>query len=103
MKFYEAMIILQPNLNPDKSQEDIQKVKDVIIKNGGTIQSEIKWGKRSLAYSIKKKREGYYVIFHFDAPPTSIINIASAYRIMEEDVLRAMILQIEKPEIAKVA
>lgn len=103
MKSYEAMIILQGHLSPEKVQADIQKVKDVITKHGGLIQSESKWGKRNLAYSIKKKREGYYLLLSFQALPSSIKEIGQAYRLLEE-VLRATIVQKAGiPQVAKVA
>lgn len=103
MRDYEAVIILQPGASPDKSQEDIQRVKDVIVKNKGVIQSEIKWGKRSLAYPVKKKREGYYLLVHFQAEPSAIQPIVEAYRLLDQLVLRALVVQRDRPEVAKVA
>ncbi len=104
MKDYEAVIILEPNTIPEKVQEDIQKVKDVITKQGGKIQSEIKWGKRNLAYAIKKKREGYYLVLSFQAESSAIKNVMQAYRLMEQEILRVMVLEKNKPsQIAKVA
>ncbi len=103
MNHYEAVIILEPNVTPEKNQEDIQKVKDVIVKYGGVIQSEIKWGKRVMAYSIKKKREGYYLLLNFQAAPEAIKQISQAYRLLETEVLRSMILQKDAPQPAKAA
>lgn len=103
MKSYEAVIILEPNVNPEKNQEDIQKVKDVIVKYGGTIESEIKWGKRAMAYSIKKKKEGYYLLLNFQAKPEAIKQISQAYRLLEAEVLRSMILQKDAPLPVKAA
>ncbi len=103
MKDYEAVIILQPRATPEKVQEDIQKVKDIITKNNGVIQSEIKWGKRNLTYSIKKKREGYYLLLHFQLDPSAVKTIAQAYRLLEEEVLRFMITEQNKRPVAKVA
>ncbi len=103
MNHYEAVIILEPNVTPEKNQEDIQKVKDIIVKYGGVIQSEIKWGKRGMAYSIKKKREGYYLLLNFQAKPEAIKQISQAYRLLETEVLRSMILQKDAPQPAKAA
>jgi small subunit ribosomal protein S6 len=87
------MIVLRSGATPEKMQESIQKAEEVIKKNGGLIQEEIKWGKRNLAYAIKKKREGYYLLVYFQAEPSSIKPITEAYRLLDEDVLRAMILE----------
>lgn len=102
MKNYEAVIILEPNVTPEKNQEDSQKVKDIIAKFGGSIQSEIKWGRRSMAYSIKKKREGYYLLLNFQANPEAVKPISQAFRLLETEVLRFMILQKDAPQPAPV-
>lgn len=103
MKNYEAVIILEANVTPEKNQDDVQKVKDVIVKYEGAIQSEIKWGKRVMAYPIKKKREGYYLLLVFQAKPEAIKQIAQAYRLLETEVLRSMIIQKDAPQPAKAA
>ncbi|MBI4550153.1 MAG: 30S ribosomal protein S6 [Candidatus Omnitrophica bacterium] len=102
-RYYEAMIILFPGATPEKSQEEIQKVKDVISKFGGAVQSEVKWGKRTMAYTIKKKREGYYLLLHFQAKPSSIKPMTQAWKLMEDDVIRILIVQKDQPQLAKVA
>lgn len=102
MNFYEAVIVLQPQLSAEKMQEAVQKVKDIVSKHGGTVQAENKWGKRGLAYSIKKKREGYVVLLSFQADPSKINLIHQAYRLLEEEVLRALIIKKEQPQAANV-
>jgi small subunit ribosomal protein S6 len=100
---YEAMIILYPGATPEKSQEEIQKVKDVITRFGGVVQSEVKWGKRGMAYSIKKKRDGYYLLLHFQADPSSLKSMTQAWKLMEDQVIRVLIVQKDQPQLAKVA
>lgn len=103
MRSYEAMIILHPHASPERLQDGVTKVKDVITKQKGSVSSEIKWGKRTLAFPIKKKKEGYYLILEFQADPSAVKPLHQAYRLMEEDVLRVMILEKTKPEAKKAA
>lgn len=99
MKDYEVVVILRATLGPEKIQEDLDKVKEVIKKQGGVVQEEQKWGSRTLAYPIKKKTEGFYVLIYFQMAPSGLTQLNHAFRLMEEEVLRAMVL--EKEEIPK--
>jgi len=102
MRDYEVVVILRATLGPDKIQEDLEKVKETIRKQGGVIQEEQKWGSRSLSYPIKKKTEGFYVLIYFQIEPSRITALNHAFRLMEEEVIRALVLvkeELPKPKI----
>ena len=52
-------------------RQQFELVQDVIKKIGGTVDKVDEWGKRALAYEVKKQREGYYVVVNFQADPVS--------------------------------
>jgi len=99
MKDYEAVFILRSTLGPEKTQEEIEKLKDVIKKQEGIVQEEIKWGNRTLAYSIKNRRDGYYVLLYFQLDPSRVKQILHTYRLMTDEILRVLI--VEKQEAPK--
>ncbi|HNV86103.1 MAG TPA: 30S ribosomal protein S6 [Candidatus Omnitrophota bacterium] len=104
MKDYEAVFILRSTLGPEKTQEEIEKLKEVIKKQEGVIQEEVKWGNRTLAYSIKNKREGFYVLLYFQLDPSRVKSILHTYGLMTDEVLRVMIVEKqETPKTQKVA
>ncbi|MBQ9390456.1 MAG: 30S ribosomal protein S6 [Synergistaceae bacterium] len=50
----------------ENQSEEISKIEEVIKNLGGTVSKSDAWGKRTLAYPIRKKTEGYYVLFNFE-------------------------------------
>ena len=66
MRKYEGMIIIDPKLEDEKIKEKIEDVKKIIEKKG-KIEKIDEWGKRQLAYPIKKREEGYYLVIEFEA------------------------------------
>lgn len=68
MNQYELMFILDPILEDDKKEAAIETVKEIIAADGEVSDVNI-WGVKKLAYPIRKKNEGYYVVMQFTANP----------------------------------
>jgi small subunit ribosomal protein S6 len=64
---YESTYIMNAALEDGEVETLIQRVSDFITENGGAIQELNKWGRRRLAYPIKKKYNGYYVYMVFES------------------------------------
>ena len=69
MTNYEVLFIIDPALEDEKKEATIEAVKDIIAAEGEVGNVDV-WGMRKLAYPIKKKSEGYYVVIEFKAEPT---------------------------------
>jgi small subunit ribosomal protein S6 len=65
---YEAFYIVAANHTDDECQKIADHFKEVVEKNGGTVESAAKWKKRKLAYEVKGHREGNYILMHFSGP-----------------------------------
>ncbi len=63
---YESVVVFSLTLGEEKISEIIDKLKELIEKNG-TLKRVDQWGKKQLAYKINKESEGYYVLFNFSA------------------------------------
>ena len=83
MSKYESIIIINPSQDEQGIKNLIKKFTDVINKNGN-VESVEEMGKRRLAYEIQKQKEGYYVLFNFDAEPSSIAELERNYKITDE-------------------
>ena len=83
MNKYESVIIINPTVDEQGIKALIQNFTDLINKNG-KVESVEELGKRRLAYEVKKNKEGYYVVFTFDAKPDSIAELERIYRITDE-------------------
>ncbi len=69
MTNYELMFIIDPKLDQEQKDAEIEKVKGIISENGGELGEADVWGIRKLAYPIMKNTEGFYVVLPFQADP----------------------------------
>ncbi|WP_297521722.1 30S ribosomal protein S6 [uncultured Clostridium sp.] len=67
MRNYETIFVINPSLEEEAVKALIEKFKGVIENGGGTIENVDFWGKRRLAYEIKKVSEGFYTLVNFSA------------------------------------
>ncbi|WP_299444890.1 30S ribosomal protein S6 [uncultured Phycicoccus sp.] len=71
MRQYELMVILDPELDDRTVQPSLEKFLGVVTTDGGTVDTIDVWGRRRLAYEIKKKPEGIYAVVNFTAEPAT--------------------------------
>ena len=69
MREYELIVILHPDLDETALNDLIKRISGWITDDGGTIVKVDSWGKRELAYSIRKQKQGYYVLLHTQMSP----------------------------------
>jgi len=91
MRNYEVMFILRPDLEDEALQAVTDKFRSIIT-SGGEIRKEDVWGKRRLAYEIRRFREGYYVVIKFSATPDVVKELDRVLRISDE-VIRHLIVK----------
>jgi small subunit ribosomal protein S6 len=91
---YEAVIIFNTKLGDEGIVTIVEKFKDLIIKNGGTIDSVDEWGKRRLAYPIKDETDGFYVMYNFTSAPDLPAELDRVLKITD-GVLRSLIVTKE--------
>ena len=92
MRNYEIMFILSTQLTDEEKQAGAAFVEDTLKAAGATeVKTEI-WGDRKLAYPIKKKENGYYVLTTFQADGTQFTEIESKLNI-NESILKYMIVK----------
>ena len=93
MKPYELLLIITPDHDENEAEALTDQVKG-IIENGGTLVKLDPWGKKRLAYPIRKRSEGYYVLYIFESAPSFVAELNQALHVIEA-ILRYMIVQYE--------
>lgn len=93
MNKYESVIIVNPKLEEESVKNLIKKFSD-LINTDGTVASVEEMGKRKLAYEIKKQKEGFYIVFKFEAKPELISELERNYRITDE-VMKFIVIKEE--------
>lgn len=91
MRNYELMVLFDPNLQDDEKKALQEKIQQTITANQGKIIKTIQWGKRKLAYEIKKFQEAVYVIINFELEPAKIANLENSIK-FEERIIRYLIV-----------
>ncbi len=94
MNKYESVIIINPNLEEEAIKALIEKISN-LINTDGKVSSVEEAGKKKLAYEIKKNKEGFYVIFKFEANPELITELERVYRITDE-VIKFIVVKEEE-------
>lgn len=95
MRSYEALYIIRPDIEAEQIEAVINKFTSLIEKNGGEIIQVDKWGKKRLAYEVRKYREGYYVLMQFRGTPAVAQELERVFKITDE-VIRYLIARLEE-------
>jgi small subunit ribosomal protein S6 len=90
MRNYELVCIAQPDLDETAFNEVVENVKGWITEAGGEIAKVDIWGKRKLAYLIRKQREGLYVLYNISMPADATQELERKIRFLEP-VMRHML------------
>lgn len=98
MKEYETIFVLEPNFDDAAVDQEIEKIKEIVSQDGGEVVAVEKWGRRKLAYEIRKKKEGIYTLIRFKALATVLPLLARRYH-LNENLLRHMTVLYEAPPL----
>lgn len=96
MTQYEVIMILDPALTEDGIETGIGGVREVVAKKGGQVVEVQKWGKKRLAYEVKKRREGQYVLMKVESTGGVVADLDRHFRITEA-VLKGTVVRAEEP------
>ena len=96
MNSYEVIVLLDPALTEDGVETEIGAVREVVSKKGGEVAEVQKWGKKRLAYEVKKRRDGQYVLMKVGGPAAVVTDLERHFR-LTETVLKGMVFRAEDP------
>lgn len=99
MNQYEIAVLFDPDLEVDL-EKATSRVEKILADNGAKITNVDNWGKRKLAYAIKKHDSAVYVFYTAEIPGTNVQKIESVLNITDE-VIRFLITRPDLKAIAK--
>lgn len=94
MRQYEIMIIVDPEVDDRQVATTLERFLAVITNDKGTIDNVDVWGRRRLAYEIKKRPEGVYVVVTFAAEPATAKELDRQLGLSEQ-ILRTKLVRPE--------
>ena len=92
MRAYEVMVILDPSLDERTIEPSLDKYLNVIRKDGGSVESVDVWGRRRMAYEIKKNAEGIYAVVNLTAEPATVRELDRQLT-LNESILRTKVMR----------
>ncbi|MBW2004143.1 MAG: 30S ribosomal protein S6 [Deltaproteobacteria bacterium] len=95
MNHYETIYIVNPTLDDDSLKEAIDKFSDLINKLKGSIVKVNEWGKRKLAYEVKRFDKGYYVVLDFCALPKMVTELERNLK-LDDRILKYITVKIDE-------
>ncbi|MDR3626926.1 MAG: 30S ribosomal protein S6 [Ignavibacteriaceae bacterium] len=91
---YESAVMINAALDDELIDSIISRIKETIINNGGEIREIENWGRKRLAYVVKKSKIGYYAIFRFTAPSKIIAKLERFFS-LDEQILRYLTIKLD--------
>lgn len=94
MQHYEGTFVLDPTLQEEGYNKQLERIKKFIDDRGGRVLEDDRWGLRTLAYEIKKQTQGFYGVLEWEGPGELIGELDHMLR-LDEHILRHLIVHID--------
>lgn len=95
MRKYEIIFIAHPDLDEENLNNVVEKVKGWIADDKGEVVSVDNWGKKRMAYRIRKQRDGQYILITANMEPAAVKNLSQNMRFVES-IMRSMITLVDE-------
>jgi small subunit ribosomal protein S6 len=99
MRAYELMVIIDPDVEERTVEPTLEKFLNVVRNGEGTVDKVDIWGRRRLAYEIKKKSEGIYAVVNFTATPAIAAELDRQLG-LNETIMRTKIIRPEEQKVS---
>lgn len=99
MPSYELTYVLRP-LDEAALGTVNERVTTLISSSGGEITARNDWGKRRLAYPIRKINEGFYVSLQLNLPTEAVRTVERALQ-LNDDVMRYLVIRLDEHETVR--
>jgi small subunit ribosomal protein S6 len=92
---YEVVFVAAPTLTSEELEGFINHIQTVVESKNGKIMKIDNWGKKSLAYKIKRYREGYYVVLSIEGDGGTIAEVERRFRVTDY-IIRFISVRIDE-------
>ena len=95
MRDYELVLLVSPDVGDEGFPATVERVSKFIQDRGGEIKNVDQWGRRRLAYPIRRFTEGFYAVTHFSLEPNEVRSLEGNLD-LAEDILRHLVVRHEE-------
>jgi len=100
LRSYESVLILKPDIDEARADEALEKIGEFIKSNGGACLKIEKWGKKRLAYRIRKNRFGIYLNIYHTLDSAKVAALESKYMLFDL-IIKFMVLRLTDDELER--
>ena len=98
MRSYQSVLILKSDLDEAQVDQVLEKITEFLSKNNGSIVKVEKWGKKRLAYRVKKSRFGYYLNIYHTCESLKVSALEADYKLYNL-ILKYLLIRLGDNEL----
>ncbi len=100
MRPYQSVLILKPDFDEPQIDESLVKITGLIESHGGAVLKVDKWGKKRLAYKVKKNRFGNYLNIYHTCENEQLSSLEAKYKLYDA-IIKFMVLRLDDKELER--
>ena len=100
MRSYQSVLILKPDLDETQVDQVLEKIGGFLKENDGSCLKVEKWGKKRLAYRVKKNRFGYYLNIYHTCGNQNVSSLETEYKLFAQ-IIRYLVLRLDDKELER--
>jgi small subunit ribosomal protein S6 len=100
LRTYEMLFLIRPDMEKEELSNQYKNIENMIIKYSGKVESVQELGKRTLAYTIKKHKDGVYYLMNVNIPPENIKGLENELK-LSEPILRMVFIKLDGKTLSK--
>ena len=101
LRSYQSVIILKPDLDGPQLDQAIEKIEQIYQKAGGAVIRLEKWGKKRLAYKIKKHKFGIYLNIYHTCESLKVPEMEKEYQLFDQ-IIKYMVIRLEDKDLERI-
>ena len=100
MRSYQSVLILKPDIDEARVAEALEKIGEFIKSNGGASLRVENWGKKRLAYRVKKNRFGIYLNLYHTLESAKVVELETKYKLYDL-IIKYMVVRLDDDELER--
>ena len=100
LRSYQSVLILKPDIDEARVAEALEKIGEFIKSNGGASLRIENWGKKRLAYRVKKNRFGIYLNLYHTLESAKVVELETKYKLYDL-VIKYMVVRLDDDELER--
>ena len=101
MRNYQTILILKPDLDEPNVDQSLEKITTLIQKHGGEMLKVERWGKKRLAYKVKKSKFGYYLNLYHSSDTSRVVDFEKDLQLYDL-VIKYLIIRLSDKDLERV-